>query len=905
MDIRVLGPFGVFRDGEPLKVSPAKMSGLYVASLAMTVELRASHTYVAQRLWPGESVDNMGGRLRQYVAELRRTAPELVPIRMGSQQCSLAVPREAVDYLRFWDLLRIARGQGAAEKIATLQAALDEWSGDPVEDITSTGFDADRARLVGEWQSAWILYLSALLETGRAMEALEETREPLDRWPDNERLFKVKLDVLQTLGGFTAVRDAMTEWESFGKKPSTDLTAHCRNLLGVVHGPTRPSRPAVPHQLPAHRPTLVGRAAEYAALDRLLLDDVPSGSRLVVLNGMPGVGKSALILSWAHKVDAHFEDGCLHFDLNGHAATEPAPTEQVLAHFLNRLKVDPSTPSPDGMIEAYRSTVASLNILVVLDNARNAEQVRPLLPGPGTCAVIVSSRNRLDSLVAYEGAQVMKIDRLSRNDSLRLLAEEGAFTLSANAAVGDDLADFCGDLPLALVIVGALVRNRDFGDLWQTRNALRGIATRLANLQVAGCEDLNIEAAFTASYRALSGEAQRLLWHLAIHPGPTVSRAAIYVLEDRIANEPRLPALEELQAAHLLEEPHNQRYKLHDLTRRFAERRADAQPDDECRKVAVKVFDFLMHNSWSCDRVLVPGRILPIDLPSGSAHVAPSGIAEAMAWFAAEYETILQAIDRAAEMDMHRHTWLLAMALVTYQWRANKYADAAKTLGLAAEAAKEVAASGERAMVERMLGGTYRGMGNRQTAKWHAKRAVGFAQEAGDLRATVLSQNALAILCRETGDLIEARMLFSGTLPSFRQLGDPLGEAVALNGLGCIHLSHGEHEEALSHCDAAVRLFATTSDINGHANALVNRGRTRFARGEYNSAAADLAAALAGYQKLSYPRNEANTLLEFADSLVALQRTDEAREMLMRAESLFNELRESTDEVADRIRRLG
>jgi tetratricopeptide (TPR) repeat protein/DNA-binding SARP family transcriptional activator len=906
MDIRVLGPFGVFQDdGERLEINSARMPGLYVATLAMTEDLRASHTYIAQRLWPDGAPGNIDGRLRQYVSELRKTAPQLVPARNEKGHCKLAVSHEQIDYLRFLGLLHTAREQKGKTKIETLRHALDEWWGEPLDDIMGAGFEADRTRLLGKWLTAWIAYLRALLETGRTEETLQEIPDPLARWPEDEQLFKIKLGALQIIDGPSGVKDAMDEWREGGRKPSHDLSLHYRALRESGGHSHRPRRMAVPQQLSAHRPNLVGRAEQYTALDRLLLGSPSSQARLVLLSGMPGIGKSTTALSWATKEKASFRDGILYADLNGYAATEPVPPEQVLPQFLEELNVEPASPTRDGMISAYRSAMAERNMLVVLDNARDARQVRPLLPGPGACAALITSRDRLDSLAVREGMQTISLNQLTRDDAARLLAETGGFDLSSNPELASDIAEFCGDLPLALVIVGAHLKNRVIGDLWQTRSALRDNAVVLDNLCLTGDDDLNVLAAFTASHRMLSGDAQRLFWHLAVHPGPTISRKALNVLEGGTGDEFRLPALEELRAASLLEEPVTDRYAFHDLIRRFAERLAAAEPDDNRGLVNIKVFDFLMHNAWSCDKVLVPGRVLPIGEQTGFVLLAPSSVTEAMEWFTSEYSTLMQAVEQAEKRGMNHYTWLLAMTLVTYQWRTSKYYDAVITLKSAAAAAEKVGTPAEQAMVYRMLGGTYRGLGNYKMAKAYVIRAVHLSEEEKDPRGTALSRNALAILNRESGDLGEAANLFRETLKQFRELGDPLGEAGALNGLGCIHLSLGEHEKALTDCDAAVRLFATTTDINGHANALVNRGRTRLARGEYDLASSDLSTALSSYRKLSYPRNEAHALLEFADSLVAMNRTDEAREMLLRAQSLFSDLRESTDEIAERIRRLG
>lgn len=904
MDIRVLGPFGVFEDGRRLKISVTKKHGLYVAALAMTEQLSAPQTYVAQRLWPDALPDKPGDRLRQYRTELRRIAPQLVPGHSERLRCRLDVPHDAVDYLRFRSLVRRANGHRAARQSKLLRLALDEWRGEPIEDVAGPGFDPDRKRLTDEWHDVWIRYLNALLEAENAETALHEIREPMRRWVTDEHLLKIQINALHATTGMREVTKAIEEWTSAGRAVSDELLEHVTGLRTQNTRKYRQAPPSIPQQLPAHRPNVIGRTDQTTELDRLLLAPPSSQARIAIIDGMPGSGKSALASQWAFKAVAHFPDGILFAELNGYATTDPVPPYQTLAHFLNQLDIEPPDPTYDGMVTAYRSAIASRKLLVVLDNARDAEQVRPLLPGPGACSTLITSRDRMDSLFVREGVGNVHIGPLARVDSLTLLADTGGPQLSHGAPYADDIAELCGDLPLALVVVGALIRKRIIGDLWTTYHALRDDADRLGNLRIHGGDDVSIETVFQTSHRMLSAEAKRLIWHLAEHPGPTISRTAARALTGWQADQIRYPALEELHAANLVERTPDDRYSLHDLIRGFAARQAEAQPSGARRQATARALDFLLHNAWSCDQVLVPGRALPIGGVSEFPLVAPSDVTEAMDWFTAEYPTLLKAVERAADLHMDRHTWLLAMAMVTYQWRAYRYTDAVETLKRAADAAESVASPTERAMVHRMLGGTYRGLGQAPRAESHAMAAVRVSEDSGDPQAVAYSENALAILYCENGRLDDAAAYFGRAAERLRELGDELNEAVALNGLGCISMNRGDHETALDYCDSAVRLFARTTDVNGHADALANRGRIRMARGQHEHAESDLSAALASYQRLSYPRNEARTLLDLADALVVLRRTGDARTMLLRAQSLFRSLDAPADEVAERIRTL-
>lgn len=905
MEIHVLGPFGVFEDGLRLEIGTTKMHGLYVAALAMTTQLSAPQTYVAQRLWPEELPDNPGERLRQYRTELRRMAPRLIPDHSERLRCRLDVPPRAVDYLRFLSLARSARGESARKRSRALRVALNEWNGEPIADITAPGLEPDRKRLTSEWRDAWIGYLNALLEAGDTERLVQEIREPMSRWSSDEQLLRIKLDALHATTGKNEIETAVAEWRAAGGVMSNSLEAHVMALDMTLGKPPRHAPSATPQLLPAHRPAIVGRTEQKAELDRSLLGPPSSEARIAVIDGMPGVGKTTLASRWAFDAAAHFPDGVLFAELNGYGTAEPAAPQQVLSHFLNQLEIEPPDPTYEGMISAYRSAVASRKILVVLDNARDAEQVVPLLPGPGQCATLITSRDRLDSLFIHQGTGNVHLGRLAREESLTLLKSTGglAQTQQSDPCL-DEIAELCGDLPLALIIAGGMIRHHIIGDLWDTCHTLRNDANRVSSLRLQGPVGVSVESAFQVSYRALSPEGRQLLWQLAVHPGPTIGRAAVRALTGWPTDHSRHPALEELHAANFVERTGDDRFSLHDLTRNFAERQAMEQRQDDRRRVAVRACEFLIHNAWACDQVLVPGRVLPIGAVSEYSVVAPSGIAEAMAWFTSEYRTLVKAVERSADLSMDRETWLLAMVMVTYQWRAYRYADAVQTLSRAAAAAESVASPTEQAMVHRMLGGTYRGLGQGPKAEWHAANAVRVTEASGDSQGIALSENALAILYCENGRLADAARHFGRAAKMLHEMGDQLNEAVALNGLGCISLNRGEYETALAYCDAAVRMFAPTTDTNGYADALANRGRIRLAKGERDHAISDLSSALASYQRLRYPRNEVRTRLDLADALVEARQTGIARDMLLRAQSLLLELQEPTDDVAERIRRL-
>jgi tetratricopeptide (TPR) repeat protein len=906
MGFCVLGPFGVFRDGKPVRIDSMQVRAL-IAVLLLAPGQRASHDYIAKRLWSqsGWAPEN----IRSCFTKLRRKLPEITPPRNPRNFCEIEVPRGDVDYFRFRDGVEEAGRQRGAERVETLRAALSEWLGDPLGDLFEVDLSAEKVALNTQWRNASITYLRAMLEIGDSAGFVAGMRTALGRWPDDEKLFEIKLRALAESGRKADIEQVFDERGKEYGPPSKHLMEVYGRLTGESLRPGLPAAEsiprAVPQQLPVHRPSLIGRDAQLEELSDVLLRESTSMARLVVLSGMAGVGKTQLALYWAASVKDAFSGGVLYTDLNGFASTEPERPEQILARMLDDLGVCPATATMDGMITAYRSTLASRAVLVVLDNARDANQVRPLLPGAGSCAAVITSRDRMDSLVVREGAHAIAVDLLSPVDAATLLtADLGEASVRAGGHYIDELVELCGRLPLALSVVAAKARTRPPDALRDLVRTLRVEKTRLDSLEHR-TDDLNVRLALAASQGTLSPAAAELFRLLAIHPGPTISWPALVALGDN-KRQSVLCAVNELLAANLLEEPSFDRFAYHDLIRVYAGELADTMTREDRERAVDRAFGFLLHNTWACDKVLVPGRLVPIGEPDGVDVIAPSTPAEAMAWLDAEYATVTAAIQRAHELGSHRYTWLLTMALTTFQWRRNRFADAERYLVYAAAAAEQVAGPADQAMIYRMLAGSRRGMKNFPLAKASLLRAIALSEEADDALGVAHGRHGLAVLHRECAEPQAATEHYEHALAAFRELGDILGEAGVLNGLGCVRHDLGEHEEALRYCAEALCIFETTADVNSQANALADLGRIHAARGDHSLAVADFRLAVAKYRDLTYTRNEAMILIALSDALIATNCVDKARKALRRAVDLLRELGvQGADEATARLADLG
>ncbi len=802
MEFRLLGPVEVIKGDQPVQVGSVKALGLLTV-LLLAPTLSAPQETIARHLWPGAGWSRQ--TIRRCAADLRKQiGSEMLP-RSVAGSYRLAIAREQVDYLRFLDAMAQARVQHGAERAATLRRSLTEWRGIPLDGLVGMDFELEKSMLTTRWLEGWTASLQTELDSGDPSTVLVRIQIPTVHWPDNERLLEIRLKALAACGRKAEVEEVFRNYvDRFGGPPSGSLMELYGELTTPKWAPaphsSKSSPPGLPQQLPAHRATLVGREKAMRGLNEVLLDNTATTARIAVLSGMAGVGKTELALNWADAAKGTFVDGVLYANLNGFASSEPERPEQVLARFLNDLGVEVRTATTDGMATAYRSALATRSVLVVLDNASDVDQVRPLLPGTRSCATVITSRDRLDSVIVREGARPITIDPLSRADCATLLtAILGEARVRKEQHYVDELVDRCARLPLAVTIVAARAHARPTLLLRDIVTELRTEKTKL-NALAHSEPDLDMRAVLATSHRTVSPEAARLFWQLAVHPGPTISRSGVTTLmgqQDHVVQQ----ALDELLVAHLLEEVSFDRFAFHDLLRSYAEERASAVETAEQGLAARRAFDSLLHAAWACDQVLVPGRALPIGaLPQGMEIPAPSSTTEAMAWFDAEYTTMLAAIQRAEERGWHRYTWLMAMTLVTFQWRRGRYLDAERYLRAAVAPAEQAGDERDQAMVHRMIAGTFRRLGKMELAKGHLNRAIMLCTRSGDDLGLAHGHHVLAVMHRESGESAEAVEHYDQALPHFQRLGDRQGKAGVLNGLGCTLLDQGEHLRALAQC---------------------------------------------------------------------------------------------------------
>ncbi|MGH8965602.1 MAG: NB-ARC domain-containing protein, partial [Actinomycetes bacterium] len=386
------------------------------------------------------------------------------------------------------------------------------------------------------------------------------------------------------------------------------------------------------------------------------LDDLLNGPAPVLVSaiaGTAGVGKTALAVHWAHRKRDRFPDGQLYIDLRGFGPGSPMPPEDALAEFLRELGVDGTTiPAElDARAARFRSLVAGRRMLIVLDNARTADQVRPLLPGDSTCLALVTSRDSLAGLVARDGAQRILLDRLTIPDARALLRELlGEARTDAEPSAIDLLIERCARLPLALRIAAELIGSRPHQPTSAVVDDLDDERTRLETLDAGGDPHTAIRAVFSWSYRALPPDAARLFRLLGTFPGHHIDIYALAALAGSRPDEVR-QLIDVLLRAHLVDETSSNRYQTHDLLRAFAaELAARADPDAERGGALDRVFDHFLHTAWVAATARGDDQFAPLPEPPavGSAEPAFASATTAIHWLDTERANLVNVATYAA-----------------------------------------------------------------------------------------------------------------------------------------------------------------------------------------------------------------------------------------------------------------
>ncbi|MCX4825049.1 tetratricopeptide repeat protein [Streptomyces sp. NBC_01142] len=579
-------------------------------------------------------------------------------------------------------------------------------------------------------------------------------------------------------------------------------------IRGSVHlgGPVV-ADPVVPRQLPAATARFVGRAAQLARLDEVLLS-AQDGPGTVVVSGTAGVGKTAVVVRWAHASVEAFPDGQLYVDLRGYGPEPPLEPLEVLAGFLRALgAAHPESGTALAERAAlFRTAVSARRMLVVLDNAYSEEQVRPLLPGAASCAVIVVSRRQLSGLVVHHGAESLDVDRLSPTEAVEVLdAAMGART-DTDPATTAVLARRCARLPLALRIVAELAASRPQVSLAELAAELDDEQARLDLLETGEDPRSAVRAVFSWSYTQLTLEVADAFRALGTHPGNSVGVHTVAALTGTELRSARR-LLIALARAQLVFEPVAGRFEMHDLLRDYARELATTVDDEEARQARTRrAFDHYLHTADRADRVITTHRFrIPLD---GEASAGPSfdNRSAALDWLTAERHNLV-AMCRLDDPRLDSRRWQLAYTLRGFFFLTKRWGDWTETHILALAAAERAGDRHARARAHNDLGRALLESARRDEAAVHYERARLLFEEVGDRHGRSNALANQAAILRHQGHYEEALRHNHEALDHYRHAGARRNTAITLRSIALSELELGRFEAAAAHTEEALAVL--------------------------------------------------------------------------------------------------
>ncbi|WP_162908239.1 ATP-binding protein [Allorhizocola rhizosphaerae] len=633
-------------------------------------------------------------------------------------------------------------------------------------------------------------------------------------------------------------------------------------------------------------------------------DQTQAGATVVIsaIGGTAGVGKTALAVYWAHQVVGQFPDGQLYVNLRGFdpggQVMDPA---EAVRRFLDALEVPPERIPVDLDAQAalYRTQLAGRRMLIVLDNARDSVQVRPLLPGTSTCLVLVTSRNQLSGLIAADAAHPITLDLITEEEARQLLTHRlGADRVTAEPDAIAEIITACARLPLALAIVAARAAAEAHLPLHALANGLRDNDNRIdsggGRLDTLSTDDpaTDVRAVFSWSYQALTPSAARLFRLLGLHPGPDTSAPAAASLAALPLPDARA-LLGELTRANLLIEHVPGRYTFHDLLRAYAtEQTHTLDPDQQRHNATGRILDHYLHTAYTAARLLSLHRD-PIALTPPQPGVIlehPTDYQQALDWFTVEHPVLLAALDHAAATGFDTHTWQLAWTLDDFLARRGHWHDSVAAEQAAVAAAGRLADPTAQAGAHRLLAVAYIRLGRPDDADTQLRHAMDLYAQAGDLGGQAMTHHNLSMLSMMWGRYVEALHHAEQALDLRRAAGHRRGQALALNGVGWGHALLGDHQQALSYCEQALPLLQELDDRLGQAHTWDCLGYAHHHLGHHDQALTCYQHALDLMLDLGDRYEEADILTDLGDTHHAAGNHQAARDAWQHALTILDQL---------------
>jgi DNA-binding SARP family transcriptional activator len=913
---RILGPLEVRTDEGWTKIGAAKQRSV-LATLLLRPGEPVSTDVLIDQVWPDKPPAKAANLVSVYVHHLRR--------RIGDADGKVLVTRapgyrvvlgpDELDAAQFVGLVtegRQALAAGAPDRaVELLTGALELWRGPALADVPATALVAAEADRLGQSRlEALELRAEATLACGRFAEVLPEVRRLLADHPLQEKLWALQMRALygagrqaEALEVYEQARNKIAD--ELGVDPGADLRQLYHQILNADEVqaviPAARVDPVlsnpVPAQLPADIRDFTGRSGQVEQLRELLAgadgEDSPGAVRVVLVVGSGGLGKTALAVHAAHLLASRFPGGQLYANLLG--ATQPVAAAEVLARFLRDLGME-GHRIPLGEEERaahFRTRLAGKQVLIVLDDARDAAQVQPLLPGSASCAVLVTARGTLPELV---GSELIDLDVLPRPEARALFGVvAGEERAAAEPAATEAVLKACAGLPLAIRIAGARLARRGGGTVRALAERLSDERRRLDEFRMG---NLAVRASFEVSFTSLPGpvtpgglDPARAFRLLGLWTGPSIGLPAAAGL----LGEPELAtadALDVLVDAHLLESPDPEQYRFHDLLRVYAADRALTEEAEADRREAItRALAWYLYSAEAAARVISrQRRQVPLGpVPAALHPLAFATLEEALTWCDHERLELMAATRLAAASGLHELAWKLPAAAMVFYSRRSHWADwvAAHEIGLtsaralgdrlaeawmlnnlgmaygaqrmeesvtyleqALDLSRELGNGPAEAQAATNVANAYFRLGNYADARIAAERSIDIERQVGDRFGEGIGLGILGGACRELGEFGAAIEFLQQALAISRELGERDFEAETLTDLGEAYLGLGQLADATNCLEDSLAIRESIGDRHGQAATLQRLGQANWRAGNVGKARAQLAEAIALYDDL-------------------------------------------------------
>ncbi|WP_239062290.1 tetratricopeptide repeat protein [Streptomyces sp. SID13031] len=808
--------------------------------------------------------------------------------------------REQVDALRFAELAAIPPGD-EHERIR-LEQARSLWRGTPFHGIDSPRLvELELPRITETYLAVLDRRADFAIAEQRDSEVLlADLQEACAHHALRETTWARWLLVLgrsgrreEALDRYEEVRARMAD--QLGADPGPELQAARAELLaaGGMGAVVTSNRAAVPRQLPANVVRFIGRAAELTRLDRSLADGRPRAPMIAAIHGTGGVGKTAFAVHWAHQAARLFPDGQMYVDLRGYApADRPRSAAEALDLLLLGIGFEGNlVPSDlDGRSALWRTALSGRRVLLLLDNARDAGQVRPLLPDRGSSLVLVTSRDQLRSLSSPRRVERIVLDRLAAEESRELVSRnleaEGIRWPAASVA---ELAALCADLPLALAIASEHAVRDPAGSGEELLDWLRDEQDRLDALETGGDPLASVRAVLTASYEVLDTEAARTYRLIGSHPSADLGVPAAAALTGTTCAVAR-SLLDRLQNMHLVQEREPGRYSMHDLVRIHAIEQSARLPAD--RDLALlRVFDWYLRSALNA-RAQMGFPELPTDFDEPQAGVLPATFelaSDASGWFDQE-RSALAATVHAASRAEHPAAYRITQAANGYLFHRGMLDELFRLHHLAISVAEKLSDSCAVALSLNQLGNVHNRLGKHGLAKLHFERALDLFEGVGNIRGQSSVLSNLGSTLRMLGRADSAVRRHRTAIEIGRLLDDPAEEGSSWNNLAMSYVELGAYEAASDTAQKAIELCEVAGNQCYVSFARDTLGQALAGQGRYAEAMLEFGQAISFASAAGDQWHECTTLAQAATAQAGAGLIVEARRSVLQALEILDEI---------------